>query len=65
MVTQFTGSSATLSSPWMMCNSNGPYDFYTPSGFAISGTSLWVTNEGNGLIDQMNAKTGALIKTIG
>jgi hypothetical protein len=65
MVTQFTGSAATLSSPWMMCNSNGPYNFYTPSGFAISGTSLWVTNEGNGLIDRMNAATGALVKTFG
>ncbi len=65
MVTQFTGSSATLSSPWMMCNSNGPYNFSTPSGFAISGSSLWVTNEGNGTIDRMNATTGALVKTFG
>jgi len=65
MVTQFTGSAATLSSPWMMCNTNGPYQFAGPSGFAISGTSLWVTNASNGLIDRMNASSGALVKTFG
>jgi hypothetical protein len=65
MVTQFTGSAGTLSSPWMMCNTNGPYQFDAPSGFAISGSSLWVTNSANGLIDRMNATTGALVKTFG
>jgi hypothetical protein len=65
MVTQFTGTGGTLSSPWMMCNSNGPYKFAAPSGFAISGTSLWVTNAANGMVDQMSASTGALIATYG
>jgi hypothetical protein len=65
MVTQFTGSAGTLSSPWMMCNTNDPYQFDAPSGFAISGSSLWVTNSANGLIDRMNATTGALVKTFG
>jgi hypothetical protein len=65
MVTQFTGTGATLSSPWMMCNTNGPYQFDAPSGFAISGTSLWVTNAANGLIDEMSASSGALIRTLG
>jgi hypothetical protein len=65
MVTQFTGSAATLSSPWMMCNTNGPYNFDAPSGFAISGASLWVTNASNGLIDRMNASSGALVDTFG
>ena len=65
MVTQFTGSASTLSSPWMMCNTNGPYQFAAPSGFAISGASLWVTNASNGLIDRMNASSGALVATFG
>jgi hypothetical protein len=63
MVTQFTGSGVSLSSPWMMCNSNGPYQFGDPSGFAISGTSLWVSNPVDNLVDQMNASTGALVNT--
>jgi hypothetical protein len=63
MVTQFTGSGASLSSPWMMCNSNGPYKFGNPSGFALSGTSLWVANLADDLVDQMNATTGALVAT--
>lgn len=63
MVTQFTVVNHALSSPWMMCNSNGPYKFSNPAGFTISGSSLWVANEGDNLVDQMNASSGALVAT--
>ncbi|HLK44392.1 MAG TPA: hypothetical protein VKT18_00325, partial [Acidimicrobiales bacterium] len=63
MVTQFTVVNHALSSPWMMCNSNGPYKFSNPAGFALSGSSLWVANEGDNLVDQMNASSGALVAT--
>jgi hypothetical protein len=63
MVTQFTVVDHALTSPWMMCNSNGPYSFGDPSGFTESGTSLWVANASDSLVDQMNASSGALINT--
>jgi hypothetical protein len=62
MVTQFTVAQPT-SSPWMMCNTNDKYLFDNPSGLALSGTSLWVTNASDNLVDQMSATTGLLVKT--
>jgi hypothetical protein len=63
MVTQFQVVDHAVSSPWMMCNSNGPYQFDDPSGFALHGSTLWVSNASNGLIDEMDASTGALLAT--
>jgi len=63
MVTQFQVVDHQLQSPWMMCNSNGPYQFDNPSGFALHGGSLWVANAANDLVDQMNATSGALDAT--
>ena len=63
MVTQFTVVSHAITSPWMMCNSNGPYQFGDPSGFTIDGTSLWVANAADNLVDRMNASSGALVGT--
>ena len=48
----------------MMCNSNGLYHFYDPSGFAIhGGHALGGQRRSNSLIDQMNATSGALVGT--
>jgi hypothetical protein len=63
MVTQFNVVGHAVQSPWMMCNSNGPYQFDNPSGFAVHGGMLWVANASNNLIDQMDATTGALVGT--
>jgi hypothetical protein len=63
MVTQFQVVDHSLSSPWMMCNTNGPYQFDNPSGFALHGAMLWVSNTSDNLVDEMNASTGALIAT--
>jgi hypothetical protein len=63
MVTQFNVVNHSVQSPWMMCNSNGPYQFDNPSGFAMHGGMLWVANASNDLIDQMDATTGALVGT--
>jgi len=56
--------------PWMMCNTNGPYEFSNPQALAVAGSTLWVVNEG-GLnapygpsLTEMNASSGALIRTI-
>ena len=63
MVTQFYVVNNQIESPWMMCNSNGPYQFGNPSGFAMHGGMLWVANAANNLIDQMNGSSGALAGT--
>lgn len=63
MVTQFKVVNRALQSPWMMCNSNGPYQFADPTGFALHGSTLWVANATNGVVDEMSASTGALIAT--
>jgi hypothetical protein len=63
MVTQFNVVNHAVQSPWMMCNSNGPYQFDNPSGFAMHGGMLWVANASNNLIDQMDATSGALVGT--
>lgn len=63
MVTQFQAVDHEVSSPWMMCNSNGPYQFDNPSGFTLSGQRLWVSNESDNLVDEMDASSGALVAT--
>jgi len=63
MVTQFYVANNAIMSPWMMCNSNGPYEFGDPSGFTMHGGMLWVANAANNLVDQMNGTTGALVAT--
>jgi hypothetical protein len=63
MVTQFQVVNGALQSQWMMCNSNGPYQFADPSGFALAGSTLWVANATNDLVDEMNASSGALVAT--
>jgi hypothetical protein len=63
MVTQFVVAGHALQSPWMMCNSNDRYDFNDPSGFALRGSTLWVANATNSVVDEMNASTGALVAT--
>lgn len=63
MVTQFYDVGHAIASPWMMCNSNGPYQFGDPSGFTMHGGMLWVANAADDLIDQMNATTGELVAT--
>lgn len=63
MVTQFYVANHLIMSPWMMCNSNGPYQFGDPSGFTMHGGMLWVANAANNLVDQMNGSTGALVGT--
>jgi hypothetical protein len=57
--------------PWMMCNTNGPYRFDNPQALAVYGGHLWVVSEGGGKgntygpgLTEMNAKSGALIRTI-
>lgn len=63
MVTQFRVVDHALESPWMMCNTNGPYQFDNPSGFALRGSTLWVSNASDNLVDVMNASSGALVAT--
>jgi hypothetical protein len=62
MVTQIAGSPVLL--PWMMCNGNGPYLFNNPQAMAVAGPNLWVVNEGGNSLTEMNASTGALIRTV-
>jgi hypothetical protein len=63
MVTQFYVVGHAIASTWMMCNSNGPYQFGDPSGFTMHGGMLWVANASDDLVDQMNGTTGALVGT--
>jgi len=63
MVTQFRVVDHALESPWMMCNSNGAYQFDDPSGFALHGSTLWVSNASDDLVDAMTASSGALVAT--
>lgn len=62
MVTQIVRS--PLSEPWMMCNTNGPYLFNNPQALAVAGGILWVVNEGGNSLTEMNADSGALIRTV-
>jgi hypothetical protein len=67
MVTMFTTS--PVSYQWMMCNSNDAYKFDNPSSLALAaGTHgavyLWVANPADNLLDQMDAVSGALLRTV-
>jgi YVTN family beta-propeller protein len=62
MITQVVPK--TGNATWMMCNTNGPYDFNNPEALAVAGTTLWVVSEGGNSLTEMNASTGALIRTV-
>ncbi|MGA2521029.1 MAG: hypothetical protein ABSG81_09460 [Acidimicrobiales bacterium] len=62
MVSQITPSPASVN--WMMCNTNGPYDFNNPQALVVSGSDLWVVNEGGNSLTEMDTVTGDLIRTI-
>ena len=62
MVSQIIPSSATVT--WMMCNTNGPYDFNDPEAAVVDGSVLWVVNKGGNSLTEMDAASGALIGTV-
>ncbi|HXY43719.1 MAG TPA: hypothetical protein VEH29_06000 [Acidimicrobiales bacterium] len=55
---------------WMMCNTNGPYDFSNPEALVVAGTHLWVVNEGGpsapwpASLTEMQTGSGRLIRTV-
>lgn len=61
-------SQIVLSTPpavtWMMCNTNGPYDFNNPEAAVVTGSNLWIVNEGGNSLTEMDTDSGALIRTI-
>ena len=61
-------SQIVLSTPpevtWMMCNTNGPYDFNNPEAAVVAGSNLWIVNEGGNSLTEMDADSGALIRTV-
>jgi YVTN family beta-propeller protein len=63
MVSQVTVSSPP-SIPWMMCNTNGPYNFNNPQAAVANGTNLWIVNEGGNSLTEMDTDSGALIRTV-
>jgi hypothetical protein len=62
MVSQIVPSPATVT--WMMCNTNGPYLFNDPQSLIVVGSHLWVVNEGGNMLTEMNASSGALLRTV-
>jgi len=62
MVTQITPSTGTAN--WMMCNTNGPYLFDNPESAVVTGSDLWVVNEGGNSLTEMDASSGALLQTV-
>jgi len=62
MVSQIVPSPAAVT--WMMCNTNGPYLFNDPEAAVVTGSSLWVVNRGGNSLTEMDADSGALIRTI-
>jgi len=62
MVSQIVPSPASVT--WMMCNTNGPYLFNDPESLIVSGSDLWVANEGGNSLTEMDADSGALIRTV-
>ncbi len=62
MVSQIVPSSGSV--PWMMCNTNGPYLFSNPQAAVVAGSDLWVVSEGSDSLTEMDADSGALIRTI-
>jgi hypothetical protein len=62
MVSQITLAPPTV--PWMMCNTNGPYLFNNPESAVVTGSTLWVVNEGGNSLTQMDTSTGNLVRTV-
>jgi hypothetical protein len=62
MITQVTSDDGSVN--WMMCNTNGPYNFANPQSLVVSGADLWVVNEGGNSLTEMNADSGKLIAKI-
>jgi hypothetical protein len=62
MISEIAPSDGSV--PWMMCNANGPYNFDDPQAMAIAGGKLWVVNEGNNTLTEMNADSGAFKRVI-
>jgi hypothetical protein len=46
------------------CTTNGPYLFNDPEAALVTGTSLWVVNEGGNSLTEMDTDTGNLSRTI-
>ena len=61
MVSQIVPSPAAVT--WMMCNTNGPYLFNDPESIAVDGSNVWVANKGGNSLTEMDADSGALIRT--
>ena len=62
MVSQVVPSSGAVT--WMMCNTNGPYLFNNPQAAVVTGTDLWVVNEGGNSLTEMDTGSGDLIRTV-
>jgi hypothetical protein len=65
MVTRFTAPKETEQDfDWTMCNTNDHYQFWDPSAMVLTGNTLWVVSRTNGVLDQMDATSGALMQEI-
>jgi DNA-binding beta-propeller fold protein YncE len=62
MLTAYAASSAGYQ--WMMCNSNGPYSFNNPQAPLVVGTVLWVANASGNSLTEMDATSGAYLRTV-
>ena len=62
MVTAYSAVSTTYQ--WMMCNSNGPYNFNNPQAMLVVGTELWVANTSGNSLTQLNATTGGFLQRV-
>ena len=62
MVTAYTA--VDTSYQWMMCNSNGPYNFNNPQSLLVVGDVLWVANASSNSLTQLSATTGAYMQRI-
>jgi hypothetical protein len=60
MVTQLEPSTGVAN--WMMCNTNYAFNFSNPDGLAIDGANLFVANQANNTVTEMNAATGVLVQ---
>jgi hypothetical protein len=62
MVTQIATASGIAN--WMMCNTNYPFNFLNPDGFAIAAGNLFVANGANNSVSDMNATTGVWVQDV-
>jgi DNA-binding beta-propeller fold protein YncE len=63
MVTAIWTAAGSLD--WMWCNTNKPSPhFDNPSALVVHAGMLWVANEGNGSLTEMNATTAAVTRII-